>query len=51
MQLRRPLGGSESSTSDKAISLEQIVTLAIVELGAEPLRDDWERLISEAVDR
>jgi hypothetical protein len=34
-----------------AIGLDQIVALAIVEPGAEPLRDDWERLISEAAER
>jgi hypothetical protein len=34
-----------------AISLEQVVALAIAELGVEPLRDDWERLIDEAADR
>ena len=28
-----------------AVGLEQVVALAIVELGVEPLRDDWERLI------
>jgi hypothetical protein len=34
-----------------AVGLEQVVALAIVELGVEPLRDDWERLIDEAADR
>jgi hypothetical protein len=34
-----------------AIRLEQVVALAIVELGAEPLREDWERLIDEATAR
>lgn len=33
------------------IGLEQVVALAIVELGVEPLRDDWERLIDEAAER
>jgi hypothetical protein len=33
------------------VSLAQVVELAIVELGVEPLRDDWERLIGEAVCR
>jgi len=31
-----------------AVGLDRIVALAIVELGAAPLREDWERLISEA---
>ncbi len=30
------------------VGLEQVIALAIVELGVEPLRDDWERLIDEA---
>jgi hypothetical protein len=30
------------------VGLERIVAVAIAELGAEPLRDDWERLIREA---
>lgn len=34
-----------------AVGLEQVVALAIVELGVEPLRDDWERLLEEAGDR
>jgi hypothetical protein len=34
-----------------AIELEDIVALAIEELGAEPLREDWERLIGEAAAR
>lgn len=34
-----------------AVGLEQVVALAIVELGVEPLREDWERLIAEAADR
>jgi hypothetical protein len=34
-----------------AVGLEQVVALAIVELGVEPLREDWERLIGEAADR
>jgi hypothetical protein len=33
------------------VGLEQIVATAIVELGVEPLRDDWERLIAEAAAR
>lgn len=33
------------------VGLERIVALAITELGAKPLRDDWERLIAEAADR
>jgi hypothetical protein len=33
------------------VGLEQVVALAIVELGVEPLRDDWERLIGEAAAR
>lgn len=33
------------------VGLEQVVTLAIVELGVEPLRDDWQRLIDDAADR
>lgn len=33
------------------VGLEQVVALAIVELGVEPLRDDWERLIAEAAAR
>ncbi len=34
-----------------AVSLDRIVALAIADLGAEPLRDDWERLIGEAAVR
>ena len=34
-----------------AIQLESIVALTIQELGAEPLREDWERLIGEAAVR
>jgi hypothetical protein len=34
-----------------AVALECVVALAIAELGAEPLREDWERLIGEAVAR
>lgn len=34
-----------------AVGLEQIVALAIVELGVEPLREDWERLVGEAAAR
>jgi hypothetical protein len=34
-----------------AVGLEQIVALAIAELGAEPLRDDWEPLTGEAAVR
>ena len=34
-----------------AVGLERVVALAIAELGAKPLRDDWERLIGEAADR
>ncbi|MGH2852888.1 MAG: hypothetical protein ACRDLF_01685 [Solirubrobacteraceae bacterium] len=30
------------------VGLEQVVALAIVEFGVEPLRDDWERLTDEA---
>jgi hypothetical protein len=33
------------------VGLEQVVALAIVELGAEPLRDEWERLIDETAAR
>lgn len=33
------------------VGLEQIIALAVVELGVEPLRDDWERLIAEATAR
>jgi hypothetical protein len=33
------------------VGLEQVIALAIVELGVEPLRDDWERLIAEAAVR
>lgn len=33
------------------VGLEQVVALAIVELGVEPLRGDWERLIAEAAER
>jgi hypothetical protein len=33
------------------VALEQVVALAIVELGGEPLRDDWERLVEEAGTR
>ena len=33
------------------VGLEQVIALAIVELGVEPLRDDWERLIAEAAAR
>jgi hypothetical protein len=33
------------------VGLEQVVALAIVELGAEPLRDEWERLIDETAVR
>jgi hypothetical protein len=32
------------------VGLERVVALAITELGAKPLRDDWERLIAEAAD-
>jgi hypothetical protein len=31
-----------------AVGLERVVALAIAELGAEPLREDRERLIGEA---
>jgi hypothetical protein len=34
-----------------AVGLERVVALAITELGAKPLRDDWERVIAEAADR
>jgi len=34
-----------------AVGLERVVALAITELGATPLRDDWERLIREAAVR
>ncbi len=34
-----------------AVGLEQVVALAIVELGVESLREDWERLVDEAADR
>lgn len=34
-----------------AVGLAQVLALVIVELGVEPLRDDWERLIDEAADR
>lgn len=30
------------------VGLEQVLALAIAELGVEPLREDWERLIEEA---
>lgn len=33
------------------VGLEQVIALAIVELGVEPLRDDWERLTTEAAAR
>jgi hypothetical protein len=33
------------------VGLEQVVALAIAELGTEPLRDDWQRLIDEAAAR
>lgn len=33
------------------VGLDQILALAIVELGVEPVRDDWERMIDEAADR
>lgn len=33
------------------VGLERVVALAITELGAKPLRDDWERLIREAAAR
>jgi hypothetical protein len=33
------------------VGLERVVALAIAELGAKPLRDDWERLIGEAAVR
>lgn len=33
------------------VGLERVVALAITELGARPLRDDWERVIAEAADR
>ena len=49
---RSAIGGSERFTYRPApVGLEQVVALAIVELGVEPLRDDWERLIDEAADR
>lgn len=34
-----------------AVGLDQVVALAIVKLGVEPLRNVWERLIDEAADR
>jgi hypothetical protein len=34
-----------------AVGLERVVAMAITELGAKPLRDDWERLIGEAAVR
>jgi hypothetical protein len=34
-----------------AVGLERVVAMAIDELGAKPLRDDWERLIGEAAVR
>jgi hypothetical protein len=34
-----------------AVGLERVVALAIAELGAKPLRDDWERLIGEGAVR
>lgn len=34
-----------------AVGLERVVAMAIAELGAKPLRDDWERLIGEATVR
>jgi hypothetical protein len=34
-----------------AVGLEQVLALAIVELGVEPLRDDWERVMELASDR
>jgi hypothetical protein len=33
------------------VGLEEVVALAIAELGTEPLRDDWQRLIDEAAAR
>lgn len=33
------------------VGLEQVAELAIVELGVEPLRDDWEQLIAEGAAR
>jgi hypothetical protein len=33
------------------VGLERVVALAITELGAKPLREDWERLIREAAVR
>ena len=33
------------------VGLEQVLALAITELGAKPLRDDWERLIADAAAR
>jgi hypothetical protein len=33
------------------VGLEQVVAMAITELGAKPLREDWERLIAEAAAR
>jgi hypothetical protein len=33
------------------VGLERVVAMAITELGAKPLRDDWERLIGEATVR
>jgi hypothetical protein len=34
-----------------AVGLERVVALAIAELGAKPLREDWERQIGEAAAR
>lgn len=34
-----------------AVGFERVVAMAIAELGAKPLRDDWERLIGEAAIR
>jgi hypothetical protein len=33
------------------VGLEQVLALAIVEFGVEPLRDDWEQVIDESADR
>jgi hypothetical protein len=34
-----------------AVGLERVVAMVITELGAKPLREDWERLIREAAVR
>jgi len=36
---------------EHTVGLEQVLALAIVEFGVEPLRDDWEQVSGEGADR